>query len=75
MNLKRIFQSLTLTLSVFGFAGWLYIAENAVFHPDTLHLHLTHFASWPHEDSFGAICFLVSFISFFIYNLIKDKKS
>jgi hypothetical protein len=59
---------------VFGFAGWVYIAENAVFHPNTLHLHLTHFANWPHEDTFGAICFAVAIISFFTYNLIKDKK-
>jgi hypothetical protein len=73
MSKKKIAQSLSLTFFVFGFAGWIYIAENAVFHPDTLHLHLTHFASWPHEDTFGAICFAVSFISFFVYNLIKDQ--
>jgi hypothetical protein len=60
---------------VFGLAEWLYIAENAVSHPATLHMHLTHFASWPHENTFGAIYFLVSFVSFFIYNLIKDKRS
>lgn len=72
MNWRRFWQSLTLTFFVFGFAGWIYIAENAVFHPQTLHLHLTHFANWPHEDTFGAMCFLVSFVSFFVYNLIKD---
>ncbi len=49
MNIRKFFQSLTLTLFVFGFAGWIYIAENAVFHPQTLHLHLTHFAPWPHN--------------------------
>jgi hypothetical protein len=72
MNTRKILQSLTLTFFVFGFAGWIYIAENAVFHPATLHLHLTHFANWPHEDTFGAMCFLVSFISFLVYNLIKE---
>jgi len=61
-----------LTGFVFGFAGWFYIAENAVFHPHTLGLQLTHFLPYPHEDTFGAICFGVSVISFFVYNLIKD---
>lgn len=73
MSKKKIAQSLSLTCFVFGFAGWIYIVENAVFHPYTLGLHLTHFANWPHEDTFGAICFAVSFISFFVYNLIKDN--
>jgi hypothetical protein len=72
MNVRKFFQSLTLTGFVFGFAGWFYIAENAAFHPQTLPLPLTHFAHWPREDTFGAVCFGVSIISFFIYNLIKD---
>jgi hypothetical protein len=72
MNRRKIFKSLTLTGFVFGFAGWFYIAENAVFHPRTLGMQLTHFFPYPHEDTFGAMCFAVSIISFFIYNLIKD---
>jgi len=74
MSKRRILLSLTLTLFVFGFAGWFYIAENAVFHPITLHMPLTHFYKYPHEDTFGAICFLISFVSFFTYNLIRDTK-
>ncbi len=73
MNLRYI-KALTLTLFVFGFAGWIYIAENAVFHPETLSWGLTHFSSFPREDTFGAVCFAVSFVSFFIYNLIKDMQ-
>jgi hypothetical protein len=73
MTSRKFFQALTLTGFVFGFAGWIYIAENAVFHPVTLGLHLTHFANWPHEDTFGAMCFVVSSICFFVYNLIKDS--
>lgn len=69
--MRKAFQSLTLTGFVFGFAGWFYIAENAVFHPITLHMQLTHFYKYPHEDTFGAVCFLVSIVSFFVYNLIK----
>jgi hypothetical protein len=73
MTKRHIFTSLTLTLSVFGFAGWFYIAENAVFHPVTLHMPLTHFWRYPHEDTFGALCFAISLISFFIYNLLRDE--
>ena len=72
MTIRKFFQVLTLTFAVYGFAGWVYIAENAVFHPYTLSMHLTHFANWPHEDTFGAMCFIVSIVCFFVYNLIKD---
>jgi hypothetical protein len=71
--MMKIIQALSLTLFVFGFAGWIYIAGNAVFHPETLPMGLTHFAIWPREDTFGIICFVTSFISFFIYNLTKAK--
>lgn len=74
MTIRKFFQALTLTGFVFGFAGWVYIVINSEVHLYTLHLQLTHFAKWPHEDTFGAICFAVSFISFFVYNLIKDDK-
>lgn len=67
----KIVKSLSLTGFVFGFAGWIYIVISATFHPETLSLQLTHFAPWPREDTFGEICFVVSFISFFIWNLLK----
>ncbi len=71
---RNFFRSLTLTLFVFGLCGWVYIALNAVFHPQTLHLPLTHLLPFPREDTFGVGCFLVSFISFFIWNLLKQEK-
>jgi len=72
----NILRSLFLTLFVFGFAGWIYIGGNAWFHPESLAWPLTHFAKWPREDTFGAICFGISFVSFFIWNILKesDKK-
>jgi len=70
----KIIRATCLTLFVFGFAGWIYIAGNAWFHPETLSWGLTHFAPWPREDTFGAASFAVSFISFFIWNLTKDNK-
>ncbi len=70
----KYLKSLTLTGFVFGFAGWVYIVINATFHPQTLSWQLTHFAPWPREDTFGAICFAVSFVSFFVWNVLRDTK-
>lgn len=70
----KIIRAVCLTLFVFGLAGWLYIAAVALVHPQTLTLQLTHFASWPREDTFGEVSFAVSFVSFFIYNIVKDEK-
>ena len=46
MNMK-VLRSLFFTLFIFGLLGWIYIAFNAVFHPWTLPLPLTHLAPWP----------------------------
>ena len=73
MTVHRFIRALTLTLFVFGFAGWVYIAAVALVHPRTLGLQLTHFYKYPHEDTFGAICFAVSFVSFFVYNLLGGE--
>ena len=61
------------TLALYGFAGWVYIALAALIRPETLGLQLTHFATFPHEDTFGAICFVVSFVSYFIYGLLSSR--
>jgi hypothetical protein len=73
MGSKRIWRALALTGAIYGFAGWVYIVINSEVHQYTLHWPLTHFASWPHEDTFGAMCFLVSLVSFFSYTLLRDK--
>lgn len=72
--LLRLSKAASFTLFVFGFGGWFYIAENAVFHPETLALPLTHLVGYPREDTFGIICFIISFVSLFVYMLIKDKR-
>ena len=69
----KIFQTVFLTLFIFGLLGWVYIAMNAVFHPETLSLPLTHLLSYPREDTFGIISFFVSMFSFFVWNIVKDK--
>jgi hypothetical protein len=70
----KMLRALTFTLFIHSFAGWFYIAQNAVFHPETLKLPLTHLLSWPREDTFGIICFGVSIVSLFVFMLIKDKR-
>jgi hypothetical protein len=69
----KILKSLSLTLFVFGLLGWIYIAAVALVHPETLHIRLTHFAPWPREDTFGEVSFVVSLVSFFIWNLVKNR--
>jgi len=71
---RRIALVGTRTLALYGFAGWVYIALVALVHPHTLGWQLTHFTKLPHEDTFGETCFVVSFISFFIYNLLRSSE-
>ena len=70
----KIVQAASFTLFIFSLLGWLYIAEVALVHPETLTIQLTHFATWPREDTFGIVSFAVSFVSFFIWNLVRDNK-
>ncbi len=74
MKWRRLAQSVSLAFTLYGFFGWVYIVINSEVHMQTLAMQLTHFASWPHEDTFGEVCFLVSFISFIIYMNIRDKR-
>lgn len=71
--MRKFFSAGALTLFVHSFAGWFYIAENAVFHPETLSLPLTHLASFPREDTFGIICFGVSIVSLFAWDVLREN--
>lgn len=68
----KIVKAASLTLFVFGFAGWFYVVGNAWFHPETLSKQFTHLTPWMREDTFAYISFIISFISFFIWNLIRE---
>jgi len=72
--MRKVGESLSLTCFIFGFAGWVYICVNAWVHPETLSWQLTHLTPWIREDTFGIICFGVSFVSFFSWNLLKKTK-
>jgi hypothetical protein len=68
---RIVIRAFAFTCFFFGFAGWWYIAQNAVHHPETLRLPLTHLMPWPREDTFGIVCFAVSFVSLFVYMLTR----
>lgn len=72
--MRKIVKAVSLTFFIFGLMGWLYIGTVALVHPETLSIQLTHFAPWPREDTFGEASFVVSLISFFIWNLVKENK-
>jgi hypothetical protein len=73
MNRRQLLKAVTFTVFIYGFAGWIYIALNAAFHPETLSLPLTHLLPWPREDTFGAVCYGVSFISLLVYRMLKEN--
>jgi hypothetical protein len=70
----KFVKALSFSLFVFGFAGGMYIVVNSWVHPQTLPLQLTHFLPYPREDTFGAVSFVVSFISFFVWNIIRSTE-
>ena len=76
---RKVALAATRTLALYGFAAWVYIALVALVHPWTLGMQLTHFTTFPHEDTFGETSFVVSLISFFSYSLLKaheeDRRS
>jgi hypothetical protein len=73
-NFIRIIKAATITFFVFGFMAWFYVVMMVMFHAKTLSDPLTHLAPYPRVDTFGLICFLVSMVSFFVWNLAKDEK-
>ncbi len=73
LNIINILRALFFTLFIFSFAGWVYIAMNAVFHPTTLTLPLTHLLPYPREDTFGIACFGVSIVSCFFWSLLQNR--
>jgi hypothetical protein len=72
---RTIVLAASKTLAIYGFLGWVYIALVALIHPHTLGSKLTHFANFPHEDTFGEACFAISLVSFFAYSLLRPSKT
>ncbi|MCU1495350.1 MAG: hypothetical protein JWO62_3114 [Acidimicrobiaceae bacterium] len=74
---RRVALVASRTLAIYGFAAWVYIALVALVHPYTLGWQLTHFARFPHEDTFGEVSFVISFVSYFVHTLLRsaDEKT
>lgn len=73
MDRLRIVNVIALAIAVYGFAAWVYVALVALILPRTLPLQLTHLSSWPRTDTFGEICFVVSFVAFITYMLTRRR--
>ena len=70
----RFIRTGALTLAFYGFAAWVYVAISAIVTPETLHLPLTHFTSWPRQDTFGAASFAVSLVSCWTYLMLRKPQ-
>ncbi|MEB4210074.1 hypothetical protein [Mycobacterium sp. 94-17] len=71
---KRMTESALAVVCVYTFVAWVYVAVSALVAPDTLHLRLTHLFAWPHEDTFGVICFGLSFASALGWQLMRARR-
>lgn len=74
-SMRRLIRCGSLSVAVYSFAVWVYVAAVAVVTPQYLHLQLTHLARWPRTDTFGEFCFVLSFVSFFIYQLARSPQA
>jgi hypothetical protein len=69
----KALTALSLSLAVYGMVGWIYVAICGLVAPDTLHLPLTHLLPHLREDTSGVISFIVSFIGFLVYRIVRDN--
>ena len=69
--MRRALNAVALAVAIYTFAGWVYVAAVSLVAPETLPLQLTHLASWPRTDTFGELCFVVSFLAFVAYRLTR----
>ena len=69
----RFLVDLLGVIAIYSMAGWIYIAANAVSHPESLGWPLTHFADWPHEDTFGAACFATSLVASILRAWLRNR--
>jgi uncharacterized membrane protein len=72
---QRLAESTLGVITVYAFAGWIYVALCALVHPETLHWPLTHLIPWPHEDTFGVMCFVLSFVSALAWRLMRARRT
>ena len=71
--MRRVYNSIFLAVALYSFAAWAYVAATALAQPQTLSWQLTHLARWPRTDTFGELCFVLSFVAFIAYRLTREQ--
>jgi hypothetical protein len=69
----RIATAISLAFAVYGLIGFIYVAICAFVAINTLYLPLTHLFPQLREDTSGAISFIVSFVGFVVYRIVRDS--
>jgi hypothetical protein len=69
----KFLAALSLSVAVYGMAEWIYVAVSSLVVPYTLPLPITHLLPFLREDTSGVLSFILSFFSFVIYQMIRDK--
>ena len=69
----KILKSLFLSTFIFSFLGWLYVVICSFIFPESMPWKFCHLTPWMRTDTFGIICFVISFISFFLWQVFKSK--
>jgi hypothetical protein len=71
---RRLLLATCRAVALYAFAAWVYVALVALIQPQTLSLRLTHLASWPRTDTFGEVSFVVSFVAFWAYTVLRPPR-
>ena len=72
--MKRILDAVALTLALYGFAAWVYVAVTAITPaPDPAPSYSPTSTSWPRTDTFGAFAFTLSLLSFLVFILSRER--
>lgn len=69
----RIVTAISLAFAIYGLIGFIYVAICAFVAINTLYLPLTHLFPQLREDTSGAISFIVSFVGFVVYRIVRDS--
>ena len=69
----RIATAISLAFAVYGLIGFIYVAICAFVAINTLYLPLTHLFPQLREDTSGAISFIVSFVGFVVFRIVRDS--
>lgn len=65
------FERVLFAIALYTFFGGLYVVLVSFFLTSTLPLQLTHLTPWLRTDTFGIVCWIVSFFTFLMWNIIR----